>query len=405
MNRLLALVASTAVLAGSAYALNLTDAASFAVLAASVAMGLVAIWIITRTVSQHTWHYSVLVDDQPLAAAVFGILRGVVLTAIAACGFAIAWAMGGRSPPHVRSVASEAMVEPLDAPSKVEHLGVAIAKKEYHEPFLFLDVTVLDDQQRPVEGLTHRDFSVRVGEDVRLIHTATATHIERPLNVVILRDASGSIRFKPFPDYIAAATHDTLQALNSSPRSARVRVANFSNQVFEVTGWTDRPDEVATGFDPTTLPADHTSLVTSTVATIEDLALRSGVRRIVLATDGGDNVPSDYSTAGLIAHARRHNVAIHVVALPTDHLQDAQRKFLQRIARDTGGIYIDAATSAASRQLQQVIKADRDLQAAYRITVEQAFDVPLESISVELANPLVGLFAKPGKVPSISKQR
>ncbi len=387
MNRTLATISTLVVLAAMLARLALTDKASLLIIAVSLTVTLFLCWVFSQSVSQSSSRDSLTGVDTPLAAIILGSKRGLGLFACCLLGFAIAW-LGGLWTPASHRHDSRAGLAALAAPSNMlaPRTSVNVAKIAYHQPFLFLDVLVVDHKGRVVEALGARNFLVRVDGATRGVQTVTRTQYESPRHVAVLRDASGSVRGKPYPDLIVAATSAVRESLQSATRPSYLRVANFSDVVTDVSGWSSNLSTAVTTFNPAAAKAELSAIVVSSVNVIEDLGRREGGRRLVLITDGGNNVPSEYSTAGLIAHARRAAVTIDIVALPTEHLQQPQREFLQAIARETGGVYVDAASPSATRDLRHAMDADRDVRPAFRLTIECPTEVEPNLVTVDVVS-------------------
>lgn len=387
MNRIILFVSSVALFAAALCWLGWTDQRSLIVIIVTLSIVSFLAWVMARSVTD-SGPPTLSPDDSPLAALLFGGAIGLTLILCVLLGFGIAWCGGVWSPPSHkkpttnRKTIAAREVSPAPAADEGRSLRTRIEAINFIQPMLFIELQVLDELDHSVESLVPNDFLVEVNRVVFPVHRVTPIPFEPSLNVAVLRDASGSVRGNPYPELIIAATNAVRQSLQSLPRSSSLRVADFSDAVADVSAWSSELATVVTTFTPAAARADRSAIVTSMAAVVDDLSQRHGGRRIVLISDGGNNVPADYSTAGLIAHARRNEVTIDVVALPTEHLQKEQRTFLQAIANETGGVYVDAATPTAMRDLQHALKNARDVRPAYRLAVDCPNEVRPELVTV-----------------------
>lgn len=196
-----------------------------------------------------------------------------------------------------------------------------------------LSVTVFDDHERPVQGLSADRFTVTDEGHAVAIQFFSADDVPATVGLVI--DSSGSMRARR-DDVTAAAT---AFASSSHPLDELFTV-NFNDRV-----WLGLPAGVAFADDVGQLsaalrgaPAEGRSAVYDAIdAGIDHLQLGKHSRKVlIVVSDGGDNA-STRTFEQVKEHARRTSTLIDAVVVYDVDDHEADPAVLKRLANETGG--------------------------------------------------------------------
>ncbi|MDH3254870.1 MAG: VWA domain-containing protein, partial [Acidobacteriota bacterium] len=196
--------------------------------------------------------------------------------------------------------------------------------------FVELFVGVLDASQRPVEGLTESDFTVR--EDgapqslLRFDHVANL-----PIHAGILIDVSASMKERIEAAQLAALKFFQ-QAITPKDRASLI---TFNDHPNLATKFTNNLGELAGGLAG--LKAERgTALYDSVIFALYYFNGIKGQRALVLLSDGQDE-HSRFTFEDTLEYAQRAGVAVYSIGLDLPRKQRDARRKLERLAAETGG--------------------------------------------------------------------
>ncbi len=265
----------------------------------------------------------------------------------------------------------------INAPDYLENLEVQ---------FVELYISVLDQNKRPVAGLTAADFTVLedgVEQEPRRFDVVT----NLPIHAGILLDVSASMEadlelaqlaaLEFFRQVVTPRDRATLVTFNDHPNLA----VKFTNDL----------DSLAGGLAG--LKAERgTALYDSVIFALYYFNGIKGQRALILLSDGRDE-HSSFGWEDTLEYARRAGVAIYSIGLNLPRKQLDQRRKLTRLAEETGGrsFFVDGAgeLGAVYDEIQRELRSRYYL--AYQST-NTADDEAFRTIDVEVAGR--GLEAK-----------
>lgn len=302
------------------------------------------VWVSQLRAAGRNASWGVDQNDHPMAAIVFGCWTGAVLL-IPVSLSVTAYHHFQRPADTLASQSSSADVTAtvahtiegavdasvgIDEPSRTAK--APLHSSQQLDPITVFHVRPVDDGEF-VRGIS--EFSV----DNHRVPVLAAGEVDLPIarNLVILRDLSASTQPKPFPRLIEEATDEVLAGV--SGQDAAVAIWDFASEVTCRANWSDSRFAQGTGVTQPKEDQPATSLYESISLSVEEVARRKPSREVVLISDGANNVRSEFSIEGICSLARKNEVKIHVLALPT---QDYQRPLLEKLAASTGGVFLEA---------------------------------------------------------------
>jgi len=247
--------------------------------------------------------------------------------------------------------------QPIELPRSSTATIVGVAT-EHIPPTAVIDVAVRDAQGQPLHGLAAKDFRVTNKTGQLAVLAAAETTTQPPaLQLGLLMDASASTSGAASQ----AAQRGALQLLDQLPATGRVYA--FGSSVTSLTSWTSERSELAQAIK-SIRPIGQTAMFQGLDQVTRDLAIRNGVRSIILFTDGHDTV-GGASLDAVLVRCREQAITVHVVALETAELDAV---LLRQITERTGGLFLTAASVAALPQRFDELR--RGLrQPVYRLVV------------------------------------
>jgi VWFA-related protein len=254
----------------------------------------------------------------------------------------------------VRAVAT------LEDGESVEDLEILSGEPEGVEVQLVeLSLHVLDEQGRPVGGLSPSELVVRelgVEQPIESLRPVA----DLPLDVAVLMDVSSSLGRR-----VRAAAQSTQGFFEDTLRPGdRASLLAFHHDVrllAPFTGDTDRLRYAAAGLRAGGATRLYDSLFYAlyTFAGLESEG-RDGRRALVVLSDGAD-VDSDLDFERVLEEAVRSGVAVYPIALGA--VDEATRGELARLARETGGS--DFAASDVGELARVYRRIEAELRSQY----------------------------------------
>jgi tight adherence protein B len=189
-------------------------------------------------------------------------------------------------------------------------------------------------------------------ENGRRVTLSSAQNLGRAKTVVLAVDRSQSMKGKPLADAVAAARAFIL----AKPRADRVAVATFATNPVMVTGFSTSTIDADIALR--TIPVDKvqgTTLYDALVLSARRLAAERLPSRVIIVVTDGNETRSKASLKEAIAAAQEAHAAVYVVAIESAKFTPEP---LKQLARETGGNYHGAASSAALTAVYRSIAAE-----------------------------------------------
>ncbi len=195
------------------------------------------------------------------------------------------------------------------------------------------NVTVLDNDGRPVTGLTANNF--RVYEDGREEKIKIFQPEDTPATVGLVIDNSGSMANKR-NDVVTAA----LAFVSASHPEDEMFIVNFNSKP-----WLGLPPSLSFTSDRSELRATLTETRAEGTTALYDALrlslnhLKDGTRQrkaLVLLSDGGDNA-SRVSLDDVLRMAQQSSATIYCIGIYDPYQKDRNPSVLKKIAKVTGG--------------------------------------------------------------------
>ena len=198
-----------------------------------------------------------------------------------------------------------------------------------------------------------------VKENGRAVSGYRADNLARAKSVVLAVDRSRSMRGKPFADAVAAA-----QAfLRAKLPQDRVAVATFATSPVMLTGFSAQSADAQAALRSLRVDSvEGTTLYDGVAKSARTFAGEGNSGRVVIVVTDGNETRSTATLETAINAARESGVLVYVVAIESKQFNPAP---LKRLARDTGGSYRGAGSSAQLGQVYAQIAAE--LRRTWRV--------------------------------------
>ena len=248
--------------------------------------------------------------------------------------------------------------------------------------FVELYATVLDKQNRPVEGLTQADFTpIEDGTPQEIVRFEVVDDL--PIHAGVLLDVSASME-----DSMAATQQAALQFFQQAiePKD-RATLMTFNDRPNLKVKLTNDVDELAGGLAG--IKAERgTALYDSIIFSLYYFNGVKGQRALLILSDGKDE-SSRYGFNDALEYARRAGVTIYTIALR----DQGAHKELSKIAEETGGRSFFVKEDSELAGVYDTI--ERELRSRYLIAYQSNSTREDEGFrAVELEVDRSGLEAK-----------
>lgn len=253
---------------------------------------------------------------------------------------------------------------------------------------VILWVTVLDENDRPVEGLAKDDF--RVFEDGAPQKIQEFISEDRPITLAILLDTSGSMQQQMKEVHAAAGSF--VETIRPEDRAL---VIAFDDKVFLLQDLTSDHDALNDAI-ASTEAIGSTAVYDAMHAAFRKLRPVQGRKAIVLLSDGEDT-SSQAGFDRVLEEAKAQNVLVYGIGLGVGLLDTSRRNVLKEFSEATGGraFFVKQATELAG--VYQRI-AD-ELRSQYYLTYSTAnakWDGRWIRLKVEITRPGLSVRARKG---------
>lgn len=232
-------------------------------------------------------------------------------------------------------------------------------------PQLQLLLTVTDDQDKPVLGLTEPDFEVLFdGEPVQIVSVEEIRNADLGVSVVLVLDSSESMYSRPLEDTKTAAN----VLIDSLRPQDELAIVNFDSTVQVIQDFSN-DFEAARGVIAGLTADGETALYEATYRGVEQALTTDNPRRVVIVvTDGheyGDNSTVDAQAA--VTLAVENNVPMYPVGFGYVY-----EPYLRGLAENTEG---QAFILPDSERLPEIFDFIANyLRSQYIVTVEPAVE-------------------------------
>jgi Ca-activated chloride channel family protein len=226
-----------------------------------------------------------------------------------------------------------------------------------------LNATIRDAQNKPISGLTQKDFKIfEDGEQQQIVSFESQ---EAPFAAVILFDTSGSME-----ERISIARSAAINFLDGLRGDDVAAIYRFDSKTDLVQDFSDSRDISDKIFD---LKArGMTVLNDAVVKAVQELDKRPEKRKAVIILSDGEDTASRASAEKALKAALAANVTIYSVDMSDISFSGSQHRqnqgVLRNFAQKTGGVFISTENGVALRDALKGIVDE--LQIQYTIAYE-----------------------------------
>ena len=196
-------------------------------------------------------------------------------------------------------------------------------------------------------------------ENGEAVSGVVAENLGRAKSIALVVDRSQSMEGKALDDAAAAAA----SFVGSKPGADRIALVAFGSNAVALTDFSSATIDADTALR--TLGVDDregTALYDAIVLSARELAAEPLPARVVIVLTDGRDVSSEASADEAIAAARQSGAVVYPIAIESEQFSPEP---LKRIARETGGTYFGAASSAALGAVYASIA--EELQRTWRV--------------------------------------
>ena len=190
---------------------------------------------------------------------------------------------------------------------------------------VILWVTAFDRDGNLVKDLTKDDFEIR--EDGKAVEVLDFHHEERPINLSLVLDTSGSMSEQNRLDLVHDAAGDFVKTIRPIDQAM---VIDFDDNVFMIQGLTNDTEELASAIE-STQPLGGTAIYDALHAAYRKIGKIEGRKAILLLSDGEDT-SSFFGYRCVLEEAKANNALIYTIGLG-----GASRAVMKSFAENTGG--------------------------------------------------------------------
>ena len=232
-------------------------------------------------------------------------------------------------------------------------------------PTVKLYVSVYDLQNRPVKGLHAANFVVdELGTPRKDLSVKTFAESQEGMAVLLVLDASGSMRGRPFDDAKRGVT-SFLAVLGPMDQAA---LMVLHDQVQIPVGFTSKIDDVKAKVEEAQATAKITLLYDGLANAIDEIVARGAqlpARKVIVVMSDGRDEGSAKTLEDVRDRALAANVPVYSVGFT--RVGPKYLPNLRRISELTGGLYLDARASGELSEMYARIF--EQLKSLYVITL------------------------------------
>ncbi|MEL7058797.1 MAG: VWA domain-containing protein [Acidobacteriota bacterium] len=234
-------------------------------------------------------------------------------------------------------------------------------------------VSVVDDQNNPIAGLTEANFSIQEDGVTQTFDVSTPTTGGGGLAVTLVLDGSGSLSNTDIGN-IQTAGNEFIDLLAPGDR---VAVYHFGTAVDRVLDYTPDRTAARAAVNSLTNNLGFTSLFDATVDAANYSTTVSGRKALIVMTDGLDN-DSSASLQDAIDAARAAGVPVFTIGFG-----NADLDVLMQLGQQTGGLIFQGVSSADLQTIFQQV--GQTLNSQFILThTAQSLDGGVHSVDVQV---------------------
>ncbi len=257
---------------------------------------------------------------------------------------------------------------------------------------VLVNITVTDDNGRPVSNLQQSDFNI--SEDSRPQTISFFGSQSTPFAAIILLDASGSMENR-----MSLARSAAIRFVEGLRPEDAVAVFQFDSKIRKVQDFSASSDLSSRVFDAQA--NGMTVLYDAIVQAARDLAVRPERRKAIIVLSDGEDTKSDATQGKALNAALAVDAAIYSVDMTQDGTGTSRNQRLGMILRElsekTGGIYVGTGGGPALREACK--KIVQELSEQYTIGYQptnQSLDGRWRTISVQSKKANLKIRARKG---------
>ena len=215
-------------------------------------------------------------------------------------------------------------------------------------PTVRASLIVTDDAGMPVTDLNASDFMVLDNNSVITpVHVTFIDQIDSPMSVSIALDFSNSMSAAAIADMKSAA----VDFINNMLAKDAGEIIKFARGVETTQPFTSEKTALINAvYSATSLVTSATALCDAAFLAVNDSSTQQSRKAVVVMTGGNNNFGS-HTAADVIALARSTGVPVFIIGLGSN----IDVTLLSNIAKQTGGIYYEAPTSAHLKSIYEAI--------------------------------------------------
>jgi len=263
-----------------------------------------------------------------------------------------------------------------------------------------LPITVMDKKERPVTGLSARDFVIFEDKQPQQIESFTDERAGTPIYVAVLMDISSSAAAKL--RFEKEAAKDFLYTV-VRVRKDRAAFATFDEEINLLQDFTDKLDRLDTAVDSVKKPGTNTALYDAIYRMCDEKMRGVTGRRVLVVITDGEDTASRAKLEEAIEMAQRTETIIFAIStkagfssvvpgVEAGTVKDSDDKKLDRLADQTGG---KAFFIGDPLELERSFtKVANELRGQYIVTyrpTNKNYDGTYRRIEVKLAAERDGL--------------
>jgi len=249
----------------------------------------------------------------------------------------------------------EAMLAPADLAEGVKGAITQIDTSVF-PPTIVAYVSVEDGNGEPIEWLKPKDFVITHNDaQITKFEVAPISEVDQS-NIILLMDTSGSTKGEPLLNSQAGA-REFFTLLGPNDQAELIVFSEFPQKLVP---W-QKDKKILCAAVSKLKARGNTAIYDSLHKALNDLENMDGQKIIVLFTDGSDT-SSTIKLETVLQEAKNKKIPIYAIGLAS---KDLAPEILQRIAGETGGCYLEAASSTELQDLYRKIAGK--IKKQYRI--------------------------------------
>lgn len=196
-------------------------------------------------------------------------------------------------------------------------------------------------------------------------------------SIAMVLDGSGSMLGRPYEDAKLAI----LACLDNLGSKDVMSIVTYSDAASIESGLSGNAEIVKNKVQSLNNPDGGTNISDGLLKGIDTLQSASGVKAIILMSDGQDNVSEEGSLEKIIASAQQQGISIFTVGLG-----DVDQSYLTYVAEQTGGVFLRADNTTALYQIYNTLQRYIINNYTFDYTVSKNAEVNIRQSSILLVS-------------------